>query len=111
MPIDGRGMNPPPVFILPGKKEEKMLTADQVGVEKLEELVIPQLRRAYSDYGFESLYLILDALHDWVSAGRLADVTNLAPEQVKSWLEELAFTARETIREIEARENRARIDR
>ncbi len=79
-----------------------MLTAERVGVEKLEELVIPQLRRAYSDYGFESLYLILDALHDWASAGRLDEVTDLSPEQVVEWLKELIFTARETMQEIEA---------
>jgi hypothetical protein len=74
-----------------------------VGVEKLEELVIPQLRRAFSEHGFESLFLVLDALHDWASAGRLSEVTDLPPDQVIGWLEELIFTARETIREIEVK--------
>ena len=75
-----------------------------IGVEKLEELVIPQLRRVYSEYGFESLFLVLDALHDWASAGRLSDVTDLPPDRVVGWLEDLIYTARETILEIERKE-------
>ena len=73
-----------------------------INVERVEELVIPQLRRAYSDYGFESLCLILDALHDWASVGRLTEVTALTEDQVVGWLEEIVFTASETIREINA---------
>jgi hypothetical protein len=79
-----------------------MVKMIMIGVERLEELVIPQLQRAFSERGFESLFLVLDALHDWTSAGRLAEVTDLPSERVVGWLEELIFTARETIREIEA---------
>jgi hypothetical protein len=74
---------------------------EMIGVEKIEELEIPRLRHAFSERGFESLFRVLDALHDWASAGRLTDVTDLPPDQVVGWLEELIFTAHETIREIE----------
>jgi hypothetical protein len=48
----------------------------------------------------EELFLRLDLLHDYASAGRLHDVTALSHDELSGWLEELIFTARETLREI-----------
>ena len=60
-----------------------------------------RIRRDYSAEGMEELFLRLDLLHDYASAGRLADATTLSPNQLRGWLEELIYTARETLREIE----------
>jgi hypothetical protein len=59
-----------------------------------------RIRRDYSDEGMEELFLRLDLLHDYASAGRLSDVTPLSREELRGWLEELIFTARETLREM-----------
>jgi hypothetical protein len=60
-----------------------------------------RIRRDYSAEGMEELFLRLDLLHDYASAGRLADATTLNPSQLRGWLEELIYTARETLREME----------
>ena len=60
-----------------------------------------RLRRDYGAEGFEELFVRLDLLHDYAAAGRLGDVTALTPAEVRGWLQELIFTARETLREIE----------
>jgi hypothetical protein len=69
----------------------------------MEKLLLARLRHDYSDEGFEAIFVQLDLLHDLVSEGRLASVTDLPPEQVRGWLEEIIFTARETIREMDER--------
>jgi hypothetical protein len=60
-----------------------------------------RIRRDYSAEGMEELFLRLDLLHDYASTGRLGDVTQLSREDLRGWLEELIFTARETIRELD----------
>ena len=55
----------------------------------------------YPDAGFEDLYLKLGLLHDLASAGRLAEVTTIPVDQVRGWLKEYIFIARETLRELE----------
>jgi hypothetical protein len=57
----------------------------------------------YSDAGFEHFFKKLDLLHDFASAGRLAELTPLRASEVIGWLEDIIFTAEETIREIDAR--------
>ena len=57
----------------------------------------------YNDAGFENTFKKLDLLHDLASEGRLAEATSLRASDVIGWLEDIIFTAEETIREIDAR--------
>ena len=68
---------------------------------ELEAIILAHVRRDYTDEGFEQIFARLDTLHDIVSAGRLTDVTDLPVKQVRGWLEEFIFTARETLREMD----------
>jgi hypothetical protein len=61
-----------------------------------------RIRRDYSAEGMEELFLRLDLLHDYVSSGRVDEVTPLSRTELRGWLEELIFTARETLRELDA---------
>lgn len=67
----------------------------------IELALIERIRRDYSAEGMEELFLRLDLLHDYASSGRLDDVTPLSRAELRGWLEELIFTARETLREID----------
>lgn len=60
-----------------------------------------RIRRDYSAEGMEEIFLRLDLLHDYASAGRLRDATSLSQADLRGWLEDVIFTARETLREIE----------
>ena len=60
-----------------------------------------RIRRDYSAEGMEELFLRLDLLHDYATMGQLQDVTSLSRAELRGWLEELIFTARETLREME----------
>ena len=60
-----------------------------------------RIRRDYSAEGMEEIFQRLDLLHDYVSAGRLHDATPLSRSELRGWLEELIFTARETLREMD----------
>ena len=66
----------------------------------LEQTLTERIRRDYSAEGMEELFLRLDLLHDYASAGRLNDVTTLSHEELRGWLQELIYTARETLREM-----------
>ena len=66
----------------------------------LELAVTERIRRDYSAEGMEEIFLRLDLLHDYASEGRLNDVSTLSPAELKGWLEELIYTARETLREM-----------
>ncbi len=70
----------------------------------LELAMTERIRRDYSAEGMEELFLRLDLLHDYASAGRLGDATNLSRAELRGWLEELIYTARETLREMEERD-------
>lgn len=62
-----------------------------------------QIRQLFMDVSaFEGLFEVMDRLHDAASAGMLPDVTDLDPAEVIGWLQDLVFTANETIREIES---------
>ncbi len=67
---------------------------------KIDELLLNRVQHDYSDAGFVDLYLKLDLLHDLASTGRLAEATSLSIDEVRGWLEEYIFIARETIREL-----------
>lgn len=60
-----------------------------------------RIRRDYSAEGMEELFLRLDLLHDYASAGRLHDVSPLSRAELRGWLEDLIYTARETLHELE----------
>ena len=59
-----------------------------------------RIRRDYSAEGMEELFLRLDLLHDYASSRRLDEVTSLSRAELQGWLEEVIFTARETLREM-----------
>jgi len=62
-----------------------------------------QIRHLFMDASaFEGLHEVIDRLHDAASAGMLPDVTDLDPAEVIGWLQDLVFTANETIREIQS---------
>ncbi len=69
----------------------------------LELTTAERIRRDYSAEGMEELFLRLDLLHDYASADRLAEISSLNSAELKGWLKELIYTARETLREIDAR--------
>ncbi len=56
----------------------------------------------FSDDAFADLFARFDRLHDVAGDGRLAQATPLRPSEVIGWLEDIIFTAEETIREIDA---------
>ena len=60
-----------------------------------------RIRRDYSAEGMEELVLRLDLLHDYASAGRLDEATTLSRAELRGWLEDIIYTARETLREID----------
>ena len=68
---------------------------------EMEQLLLTRLQHDYSDEGFEAIFVRLDLLHDLVSAGRLTAATDLPPDQVRGWLEEIIFTASEVIHEMD----------
>jgi hypothetical protein len=59
-----------------------------------------RIRRDYSAEGMEELFVRLDLLHDYATLGQLQEVTPLSRMELRGWLEELIFTARETLREM-----------
>ena len=66
----------------------------------LELTLLERIRRDYSAEGMEELFIRLDLLHDYASNSRLHEVTSLSRAELRGWLEDLIFTARETLREM-----------
>ncbi len=58
------------------------------------------LQALFSDARFESIFSAIDRLHDAASSGKLGEVTNLSADEVIGWLQDIAYTANETIREL-----------
>jgi hypothetical protein len=71
-----------------------------VAMSMIDLALTERIRRDYSAEGMEELFLRLDLLHDYATAGRLEDVTTLSRAELRGWLEELIYTARETLREM-----------
>lgn len=67
----------------------------------LELNLIERIRRDYSAEGMEELFMRLDLLHDYAAAGRLHEATPLYPHELRGWLADIIFTARETLREMD----------
>jgi hypothetical protein len=60
------------------------------------------LQALFTDIRFESIFNAVDRLHDAASSGKLAEVTNLSNDEVVGWLQDIIYTAHETIRELQA---------
>jgi gluconate kinase len=58
------------------------------------------LQALFTDARFESIFSAIDRLHDAASNGKLAEVTNLSADEVIGWLQDITYTANETIREL-----------
>lgn len=67
--------------------------------------VVRQYRDEFDSATMEDLFLQFDRLHDYAAAGRLHEVTALTPTELRGWLEDLIYTARETLAELEAPTN------
>lgn len=52
----------------------------------------------------ESIFNAVDRLHDAASSGKLSEVTNLNTEDVIGWLQDIVYTANETIHELEGQQ-------
>lgn len=79
--------------------ENKMMTQKQ-------QTDIRILQALFTDVRFESLFNAIDRLHDAAASGKLAEVTNLSTDEVIGWLRDIAYTANETIYELEAQDER-----
>ncbi len=66
----------------------------------IELTLIEQMRREYSAEGMEEIFLRLDRLHDVATNGELDVMTSLSREELRGWLKEFIYTARETLREM-----------
>ena len=67
----------------------------------LESTLNERIRRDYSPEGMEELFLRLDLLHTYASVGRLHEASSLSLTELRGWLEDIIYTARETLREME----------
>jgi hypothetical protein len=61
-----------------------------------------RIRRDYSAEGFEEMFVRLDVLHDFAASGRIREATSLTRAELQGWLEELIFTLRETVQELQS---------
>ena len=63
-----------------------------------------QLERtpAFDEQWLERVFTALDALHDALSAGCVAAVSPVEPDDMVGWLEDIIYTAQESIVEIRA---------
>ena len=72
----------------------------------------PQTQLLHANFDtawFETMFQAIDRLHDAVShdavlPGRLSVVSPLVPAEMVGWLEEIIYTAQETIHEIQAKQ-------
>lgn len=61
------------------------------------------LRTPYDEAWFEMVFAALDRLHDAVCANDREDNSPTAPAEMVGWLEEIIYTAQETIAELKSR--------
>jgi len=67
----------------------------------LDRILRERIRRDYTAEGMEEMFLRLDVLHDYASNGQIDEATPLSREDLRGWLSDLIYTARETLREID----------
>ena len=58
-----------------------------------------------SDVHLESVLTTLDRLHDASAQQTVCTETNMEPAQLVGWLEDIIFTAQETLKELQAKES------
>ena len=63
---------------------------------------ISKEKRHITDLHLETLLETLDRIHTAASNGTLADKTNIDECELKGWLEDIIYTAQETINELAA---------
>jgi len=68
------------------------------------------LQALFTDIRFESIFNAMDRLHDAAACDKLAEITNLSKDEVIAWLKEIAYTAQETVRELEANSKTSKWD-
>jgi hypothetical protein len=69
-------------------------------MSKLELVLKKHLHDDYSAQAMEELFLRLDRLHDYAAAGEIEEISPLSRAELQGWLEELIYTARETLKEL-----------
>jgi hypothetical protein len=67
----------------------------------------PNFQIIYNDARLAGLSQYLDELHSAASEGQLQALTPLSNDELRGWLQELIYTAEETIMEIEQSERQA----
>jgi hypothetical protein len=112
-PVPGLGDLKPDRLDLKRRETRKrfhafLLTREEIRRMDVRAMMTQRLRFDYSEDGMYQLFVQLDKLHDCASEGRLAEVTDLTNEEMRGWLEDIVYTARETIREMERHERRSR---
>lgn len=70
-------------------------------MSKLELVLTKRLGHQYSVDEMEALFVQLDRLHDFVAAGQLGTVSSLSCTELQGWLEDIIYTARETLDELQ----------
>lgn len=60
-----------------------------------------RMQTLYNETWFETLFQSIDHLHDAASTGNLPDVSPVPQEVMVGWLEDIIYTARETILELQ----------
>ncbi|MBZ0308107.1 MAG: hypothetical protein K8I82_18720 [Anaerolineae bacterium] len=60
------------------------------------------LTEQYTEAHFEALLQLMDKLHDAATVNNVAAVSPLTPREIIGWLDDIIFTAEETIRELQA---------
>jgi hypothetical protein len=66
----------------------------------------PNFQIIYNDMRLAGLFQSLDELHNAASEGSLQSVTPLSNAELLGWLQELIYTAEETIQEIRQQETK-----
>lgn len=59
------------------------------------------LTEQYTEDHFEALLQLIDRLHDAAAAGKLGEVSPMDAREIAGWLDDIIFTAEETLRELQ----------
>ncbi|MEQ8672156.1 MAG: hypothetical protein RLP44_21130 [Aggregatilineales bacterium] len=65
-----------------------------------------QLTLFYSDSALNQLYDVLDQLHNAASEGRTQMISRMSTDDLKGVLQDIIYTAQETLSEIESQSER-----
>ena len=65
-----------------------------------------QLTLFYSDSALNQLYDVLDQLHNAASEGRTQAISRMSTDDLKGILQDIIYTAQETLTEIETQRER-----